>query len=79
MKHELKFEIHGVPVDGDEAVFESKLPALTTDVLMPVMGWQTEADAVSSYLLTPEQTKVIEHLAQITLPEDLKLYLSCYA
>lgn len=78
MKHELKFEIHGVPVDSDEAVFESKLPALTTDVLMPVMGWQSEADAVSSYLLTPEQTKAIEHLAQITLPEDLELYLSCH-
>lgn len=79
MKYELKFEIHGAPVDSDEAVFETKLSTLTTEMLMPIMGWQTEADAVSSYLLTPEQTSAIERLAAITLPKDLELYLSCHS
>ncbi|AZD07790.1 hypothetical protein KS461_11850 [Pseudomonas chlororaphis] len=78
MKYELKFEIYGIPPDGDEAVFEMELPTLTTERLMPVMGWQSEAEAVSSYFLTPEQTDAIEHLAAITLPKDLDLFLSCH-
>ncbi|RJG12408.1 hypothetical protein D3879_03710 [Pseudomonas cavernicola] len=80
MKYELKYEIHGAPENSDLAVFETNPPStVTTEALMPIMGWQSEEDAVSTYLLSAEQTKAIESLAAIELPKDLELYLSCYA
>lgn len=78
MTYKLLFQIHGAPVDADEAVFETKLPTITTQMLMPVMGWQTANDALSSYLLTHQQACAIERLALVTLPKDLELYLSCH-
>ncbi|WP_317620565.1 pyocin S6 family toxin immunity protein [Pseudomonas chlororaphis] len=77
-KAPLKFEIHGAPANSDDAVFETKLLTLTTEMLMPIMGWQSEADAVHSYLLTREQANAIERLTTIPLPKDLELYISCH-
>ncbi|WJV27662.1 pyocin S6 family toxin immunity protein [Pseudomonas chlororaphis] len=45
---------------------------------MPIMGWQSEADAVHSYLLTQEQASAIERLTATPLPKDLELYISCH-
>ncbi|CAI8823585.1 transposase [Pseudomonas chlororaphis] len=77
-KAPLKFEIHGAPTNSDDAVFETKLPTLTTEILMPIIDWQSEADAVHSYLLTREQASAIERLTAIPLPKDLELYISCH-
>ncbi|MDD2060540.1 pyocin S6 family toxin immunity protein [Pseudomonas putida] len=71
--------MHGAPEGSDEAVFETKLSTLTIEMLMPIMGWQTETDAMASYLLTAEQAIDIERLVGFTLPKGLELYLSCYA
>lgn len=79
MKYELKFQIYGIPENGDLAVFEVDLPrTVTTDALMPLMAWHEEEDAMASHLLSAEQVTAIENLAMIELPKDLMLYLSSY-
>jgi len=79
MKYELKFQIYGVPENGDLAVFEVDLSqAVTTDALMPIMSWKEEEDAMASHRLSAGQVTAIERLAMIELPKDLTLYLSSY-
>ncbi|MEX5683110.1 MULTISPECIES: hypothetical protein [Pseudomonas] len=79
MKYELKFQIYGIPENGDLAVFEVDLSrSITTNALMPIMAWHEEEDAMASHLLSAEQVTAIENLAMIELPKDLRLYLSSY-
>ncbi|MHC8337472.1 pyocin S6 family toxin immunity protein [Pseudomonas sp. HLT2-19-2] len=79
MKYELKFQIYGIPENGDLAVFEVDLSrTVTTDALMPIMAWHEVEDAMASHLLSAGQVAAIENLAMIELPKDLMLYLSSY-
>ncbi|WP_123423906.1 hypothetical protein [Pseudomonas brassicacearum] len=79
MKYELRFQIYGIPENGDLAVFEVDLPrTVTTDALMPIMAWHEEEDAMASHLLSAGQVTAIESLAMIELPKNLMLYLSSY-
>ncbi|MBD9587770.1 hypothetical protein IB254_11930 [Pseudomonas sp. PDM03] len=79
MKYDLKFQIYGREEASDLAVFETDLPpTVTTDVLMPIMAWHEEEDAMASHLLTARQITAIEHLAMIQLRRKLMLYLSSY-
>ena len=78
MREKLKFEVYGIPPNEETAVFEKKLPLLNIDILMPIMGWKTDAEAVESYQLTDNQIVAIERLAGCVLPKDLDLFLSCY-
>lgn len=79
MKYDLKFQIYGREEASDLAVFETDLPpTVTTDVLMPIMTWHKEEDAMASHLLTARQITAIERLAMIKLPRSLMLYISCY-
>lgn len=79
MKYDLKFQIYGREEASDLAVFETDLPpTVTTDVLMPIMAWHEEEDAMASHLLTARQITAIEHLAMIPLRRKLMLYLSSY-
>jgi hypothetical protein len=45
---------------------------------MPIMGWETDAEAVASYQLTNDQIIAIERLAESVLPKDFDLFLSRY-
>ena len=79
MKYDLKFQIYGIDETSDLAVFEIDLsPTVTTDVLMPIIAWHKEEDAMASHLLTARQVTAIERLTTIQLPRKLKLYLSSY-
>ncbi|WP_339526988.1 hypothetical protein [Pseudomonas sp. EL_65y_Pfl2_R96] len=79
MKYELKFQIYGIPENGDLAVFEVDLPrSVTTDALMPIMAWHEEEDAMESHPLSAGQVTAIESLAMIELPKELMLYLSSH-
>jgi hypothetical protein len=79
MKYELRFQIYGIPENGDLAAFEVDLPrTVTTDALMPIMAWHEEEDAMASHRLSAAQVTAIESLAMIELPKELTLYLSSY-
>lgn len=79
MKYDLKFQIYGIDETSDLAVFEIDLsPTVTTDVLMPIMAWHKEEDAMASHRLTAMQVSAIERLTTIHLPRTLMLYLSSY-
>jgi hypothetical protein len=79
MKYDLKFQIYGLDEGSDLAVFEIDLPpTVTTDVLMPIMDWHQEEEAMRSHPLTPEQIATIERFVMTRLPKNLTLYISSY-
>jgi hypothetical protein len=50
MKYDLKFQIYGIEPDSDRAKYEIDLPAtVTADILMPIMGWREEEEAMGSH------------------------------
>jgi hypothetical protein len=79
MKYDLKFQIYGIDEGSDLAVFEIDLPpTVTTDVLMPIMAWHKEEDAMASHLLTAKQIAAIDLFLPRKLPRNLMLYISSY-
>ncbi|MCK1791879.1 pyocin S6 family toxin immunity protein [Pseudomonas violetae] len=79
MKYDLKFQIYGIEPDSDRAKYEIDLPAtVTADILMPIMGWREEEEAMGSHPLNAAQITAIERLIMLRLPKNLTLHVSSY-
>ncbi|MHC8316237.1 pyocin S6 family toxin immunity protein [Pseudomonas sp. LB3P31] len=79
MKYDLKFQIYGIDPDSDRAEYEIGLPAtVTAHILMPIMGWREEEQAMGSHPLTAGQIRAIEGLLMFRLPKNLILHISSY-